>query len=152
MTKHFLSLSFACLIFVAAPGAASAAQGDCSQPLSTGAGPTAGDCLFILRTAVGSQVCEPICICDTNGAGGATAGDALLCLKKAVGQNVTLSCPTPCGEPATTSTSTTSSSTSSSTSTSIPPTTTTLGGGLQAELSLDEGVDTAVCSSEPLVL
>jgi len=70
-----------------------AAQGDCSQPLSTGTAPTASDCLFILRTAVGAQTCDPVCVCDTNGAGGTTATDALLCLKAAVAEPVTLSCP-----------------------------------------------------------
>jgi uncharacterized repeat protein (TIGR01451 family) len=75
------------------PAASLAAQGDCGQPMSTGATPTASDCLFILRTAVGSQVCDPVCICDTNGAGGTSATDALLCLKAAVAEPVTLSCP-----------------------------------------------------------
>jgi uncharacterized repeat protein (TIGR01451 family) len=77
----------------AGAGPCRAANGDCSQPLSTGAAPTASDCLFILRTAVGSQVCDPACVCDTNGAGGTSATDALLCLKAAVAEPVTLSCP-----------------------------------------------------------
>lgn len=81
------------MIGVAPPSVARAAQGDCGQPLSTGAAPTASDCLFILRTAVGTQTCDPVCICDTNGAGGTTATDALLCLKAAVAEPVTLSCP-----------------------------------------------------------
>jgi hypothetical protein len=49
--------------------------------------------LFILRTAVGTQTCDPLCICDANGAGGTTATDALLCLKAAVAEPVTLACP-----------------------------------------------------------
>jgi hypothetical protein len=124
-----------------------AAQGDCSQPVSGGTSPTAADCLFILRAAVGAETCEPICVCDTTGAGGATAGDALLCLKKAVGQGVTLQCPIPCGT-VTTSTSTTSSSTSSSTSTSFSSTTTTLLGLQALEGSVDESVAT-VSAKEP---
>jgi len=75
------------------PTVTTAAQGDCAQPLSTGATPTASDCLFILRTAVGTQTCDPVCICDPNGAGGTTATDALFCLKAAVAEPVTLACP-----------------------------------------------------------
>jgi hypothetical protein len=75
---------------------ANAAQGDCGQPVTNGADPTASDCLFILRSAVGSDTCTPECVCNTNGQGVITASDALTCLKKAVGQNVTLVCPQPC--------------------------------------------------------
>src|SRR5688572_19319858 len=45
------------------PVAAHAAKGACSQPASSGSGPSASDCLFILRTAVGSSTCGPACIC-----------------------------------------------------------------------------------------
>jgi hypothetical protein len=69
-----------------------AAQGDCGQPVTTGANPAASDCLFILRVAVGSETCSPTCICDTNGSGSVTASDALVCLSKAVGQDVALEC------------------------------------------------------------
>jgi hypothetical protein len=69
---------------------AMAAQGDCGQPVSNGAAPTASDCLFILRTAVGTETCG--CICNVNGQSPTTAVDALLCLKKAVGQDVDLLC------------------------------------------------------------
>lgn len=98
-----------------------AAQGDCGQPVTTGAGPTASDCLFILSAAVGSETCEPACVCDANGSGGVTASDALVCLAKAVGQDVALECPcdatTTSSITITTSTTTTSSS---STTSSIP--------------------------------
>jgi len=70
-----------------------AAQGDCGQPATSGSNPTATDCLYILKTAVGAQTCSPTCICDVNAAGGVTATDALTCLKKAVGQDVLLNCP-----------------------------------------------------------
>ena len=70
-----------------------AAQGDCAQPLSSGSNPTASDCLFILRSAVGISTCSPSCVCDPNGSGGTSATDALVCLAKAVGQPVTLDCP-----------------------------------------------------------
>jgi uncharacterized repeat protein (TIGR01451 family) len=70
-----------------------AALGDCGQPVSSGNNPTASDCLFILRSAVGAATCAPACICDTNGVGGTTATDALVCLAKAVGQPVNLNCP-----------------------------------------------------------
>jgi uncharacterized protein YkwD len=72
---------------------AHAAQGDCSQPVSSGANPTASDCLFVLRTAVGSETCSPACVCNANGDAGVSASDALFCLKKAVGEDVTLNCP-----------------------------------------------------------
>jgi len=67
--------------------------GDCSQPVTTGAGPTATDCLYILRAAVGTRTCSPECICAPKGTLPTKATDALLCLRKAVGQDVTLSCP-----------------------------------------------------------
>lgn len=65
---------------------------DCGLPVTNGPNPTASDCLYMLRTAVGAVTCTPQCICDVNAAGGVTAADALLCLRKAVGQNVTLDC------------------------------------------------------------
>ena len=71
---------------------AQAAAGDCSQPLSSGSAPTASDCLFILRVAVGSDVCDPECMCAPKGTMPATTTDALLCLNKAVGRTVTLAC------------------------------------------------------------
>jgi len=76
----------------------SAWAGSCAQPVSSGNAPVAGDCLYILRTAVGISLCEP-CVCDANGSGQTTAGDALLCLKDAVGQPVTLDCPACCAPP-----------------------------------------------------
>jgi len=92
----------------------------CSQPVTgSGAGPKASDCLFILRTAVGSSVCEPACICNTSGSAGTTASDALICLKKAVGQDIALNCH--CGGTTTTLSSTTT--TLPVTTTSVPPTT-----------------------------
>ncbi|HYC56617.1 MAG TPA: hypothetical protein VEL28_16930 [Candidatus Binatia bacterium] len=87
------------------PVSGRAANGDCGQPSSNGASPTASDCLFILRTAVGSETCTPQCICAPKGTLPVTTTDALLCLKKAVGQNVQLNCP--CDGTTTTSTTTT---------------------------------------------
>ena len=125
MTKHIPTLLFACSIFFAIPATGHAALGDCGQPVTNGTTPTAADCLFILKAAVGTETCEPSCVCDTNNLAAITAADALLCLKKAVGQDILLTCPTPCGV-VTTSTSTTSSSTSSSTSTVTVVTSTTV--------------------------
>ena len=85
-----------------APAVASAAKGDCGQPQTNGTNPTATDCLFILKTAVGAVTCEPACVCNVNNAGGVTATDALTCLKKAVGQPVTLDCGPGCGSTTTT--------------------------------------------------
>jgi len=91
-----------------APAVAGADLGDCSQPVSSGAFPTASDCLFILRASVGSQLCEPSCICDADRSGTISPTDALRCLKKVVGQPVALRCP--CGGSTTTSTTSTSTS------------------------------------------
>jgi hypothetical protein len=77
------------------PASSSAAQGDCSQPVSNGAVPVATDCLFILNVAVGLQTCSPECICAPSGTLPAKATDALLCLSASVGAPVTLDCP--CG-------------------------------------------------------
>jgi hypothetical protein len=97
-----------------------AALGDCSQPVSSGATPTASDCLFILQAAVGSLTCTTSCVCDPTGGGGITATDALTCLANAVGQDVALNCP--CGD------TTTTSSTILTTTTTLDTTTTTTGG------------------------
>jgi hypothetical protein len=109
-------------IFLTLPASAFAAQGDCSQPVTNGVRPTASDCLFILKVAVGSGACEPACVCDTSGESGTTATDALICLKKAVGQTVELACPCP-GDTTTTST-TNTTILPPSTTTTLPPTTT----------------------------
>lgn len=94
-----LTLAFAAFALVAglllAPRAAVAANGDCSQPNSNGSGPSASDCLFILKVAVGQTTCSPECICAPKGTLPTVASDALLCLRKSVGQSVTLNCP--CG-------------------------------------------------------
>jgi len=105
----------------ALPGPSWAAKGDCGQPVTNGAVPTASDCLFILQTAVGSQTCgDNPCICDTGGGPGVTASDALLCLKKAVDpDHVVLTCHCAVTTTSTSTSSTTSSSTT--TSTTIPP-------------------------------
>lgn len=65
----------------------------CAQPVSSGAGPVASDCLFILNAAVGTQSCAPdACVCDPSGDASIKATDALLCLNAAVGIPVTLDC------------------------------------------------------------
>ena len=94
-SKAFLSLVAALTLSGPLAGAttADAALGDCSQPVSNGALPTASDCLFILGGAVGLQTCSPECICDPTGEGTVSASDALLCLANAVGQSSTLNCP-----------------------------------------------------------
>jgi hypothetical protein len=87
---------FAAAVFtvVAVARTATAAQGDCSQPVSTGASPSASDCLLILQVAVDIEPCTPEpCVCDPSGDGNTSASDALLCLAKAVGAPVTLACP-----------------------------------------------------------
>jgi hypothetical protein len=110
----------------------------CSQPVSDGPAPVATDCLFILQAAVGSQTCDPECLCAPTGTLPAKATDALLCLQHSVGNDaVPLNCPcngvtttsttsTTVGEPTTTSTSTTvEGPTTTSTSTTVEGPTTT---------------------------
>ena len=98
---HHLVAAVAATAILIVSGAAFAAQGDCSQPVSSGTNPTASDCLFILKAAVGAVQCTlgtpPGCVCKPTGGDRLVATDALLCLKKAVGQGVTLNCP--CGGP-----------------------------------------------------
>jgi hypothetical protein len=91
--------AFLLTALVLAPGSAHAQQ--CAQPLSSGAQPTASDCLFILKAAVGTEVCQPECVCVPSGSLPIKATDALLCLNAAVGAPVSLDCPC---EPTTTST------------------------------------------------
>lgn len=121
-----LLVGAACLLTVTGlVSPAMANKGDCSQPFSSGADPTASDCAFILKIAVGIGSCQ-MCVCDVNGSASFSAADALLCLKGAVGQNVTLKCPT-C-TPVTTTTTTTKpiTSTSSTTTSSTSSTTSTI--------------------------
>jgi hypothetical protein len=105
-------LTLATLVVVASP--AHAASGDCAQPESDTARPTATDCLRILRVAVGLSTCDPLpaCVCAPGGELPAKATDALICLVSAIGGPATLDCP------CTTTTSTTSTSTSTTT---LPP-------------------------------
>lgn len=111
-----LAISLAAiLVGTAGLGTSLAAKGDCGQPLSTGSAPTASDCGYVLKAAVGTNVCA-LCVCDINGSTATTTADALFCLKKAVGQQVVMSCPsctttTTVVQPPTTSTSTTSTTT-----------------------------------------
>lgn len=110
---------------VLAPALASASLGDCGQPVSNGANPTATDCLYILNAAVGLATCSPECVCAPKGSLPISATDALVCLRHSVGQPVALACT--CG---------------SSTST----TTTTLGDG-----SVSCTIDSAICSADPCI-
>jgi hypothetical protein len=122
------------LVVAGGPSAALAANGDCGQPVSTGDTPTATDCLFILRAAVGTSTCDPVCICDLNASGNnPNATDALTCLNVSVGVEGLLNCD--CGG-TTTTTTTLQPGTTTTTSTTLEPgtttttsTTTTLGGG-----------------------
>jgi cysteine-rich repeat protein len=78
-------------------GSGLAANGDCGQPVTNGARPTATDCLHILRTSVSLETCDPTCICDTNNSTTTTATDALICLQFAVSTpGVVLNCGSNC--------------------------------------------------------
>jgi hypothetical protein len=52
----------------------------------------ASDALFVLRTAVGTEVCD-LCVCDVNHSLTITASDAQITLRRAVSQPVELNCP-----------------------------------------------------------
>lgn len=93
----------------------------CSTPVSGGPEPTAGDCLLVLRTAVGLATCTPACACAPKGSLPTSALDALICLRRAVGHPIALACPCSGNETTTTSTTTTTLDTG----TTLPPSTTT---------------------------
>jgi hypothetical protein len=81
------------LVALVATAPAEAELGDCSQPVTNGPTPTASDCLFILRSAVGTASCSPACVCAPKGVLPTSATDALVCLKVATGQAGELNCP-----------------------------------------------------------
>lgn len=116
-TFRIMQAAISCLVAAAAlalPALSHGALCDCAQPVSTGDGPTATDCLKILRVAVGSDTCgscgDPTC--RPNGGDITTATDALICLNAAVGQPGLLGCT---GGASTTSTSSTTTSTTTTT-------------------------------------
>lgn len=109
------SLLFFSAHLSAAP--ALAAQGDCGQPQSNGATPTATDALAALNAAVGLLPCE-LCVCDVDGSAAITATDALSILSLAVGGPVTLNCPA-CSA-TTTTTAPITTTTSTTTTTTVP--------------------------------
>ena len=102
--------------------AAVAGQGDCGQPVSTGASPVSTDALFTLRAAVAIVTCLPA-VCDADGNCTVSAGDALRILKKAVGEAIELDCGAQCQVTTVSSTSSSSmfGSTSSTTSSTTMP-------------------------------
>ena len=102
------------LAWIAVPQAF-AAKDDCSQPVSGGDGPVTSDCLHILSTAVGSQICETSCVCDVNGSNSITSIDALMCLRAAVDLEVDMNCP--CGDTTTTTIEVTTTTTTTTTTT-----------------------------------
>ena len=74
------------------PSFAHAALGDCGHPTSRGpTGPSATDALFVLRAAVGAELCKP-CVCDADASGLIAATDALAILRSAVGLGPALTC------------------------------------------------------------
>jgi hypothetical protein len=116
LAKRFAVVAvFSSTALLFAASSSRAALGDCSQPISNGSEPVATDCLFILRASVGSETCDPACVCDSAGGGGATATDALACLRVATGLPQELECNCP----------TTTTTTSTVPTTTLPTTTTT---------------------------
>ena len=74
-----------------------AARCDCGQPLSSGASPSATDCLLILQLAtsmpgIGCGGCDDA-VCRPGGGDSTMATDALRCLQAAVGITDVLECP-----------------------------------------------------------
>lgn len=116
-----LAAAIVWVLSLLSPAPSMAGFGDCSQPVSSGSTPTASDCAYVLRTAVGTKTCL-LCVCDLNNSTTVTTVDALTCLKKAVGLGVSLSCPACQGV----TTTTVSDGTPSTTSTSTTSTTTTM--------------------------
>jgi hypothetical protein len=115
-TGSYLASVMVAVFLVATATPVLALRGDCLQPATDGAAPTATDCLFVLRASVGSAVCTPQCICDPNDSASITATDALVCLRSAVGQPVALECP--CALPTTSTTTMSGATTTTSTTTS----------------------------------
>lgn len=67
----------------------------CGAPSSRFVGaslPRATDALFVLRGALGLEVCDA-CDCDVDNSGAVVASDALLVLNAAIGQPIVLDCP-----------------------------------------------------------
>lgn len=69
-----------------------AAQGDCGQPVTGGARPTAYDSWYVLSAAVDLVDCNR-CVCDVNDSGAITASDSLAVLNDAVGLVEVDGCP-----------------------------------------------------------
>lgn len=110
---------------VLVPPPASAALGDCGQPVTNGPAPTATDCLYILNVAISLATCSPASICAPKGSLPTTATDALVCLGHVVGQSVPFNCPSGTSSTTSTTASTTTTSTTSTSSTSSTSATTT---------------------------
>jgi hypothetical protein len=108
--RRFFELCMALTLFALPVGPAHAALGDCGQPVSSGAQPSASDALFTLRAAVGIVQC-PLSVCDVDSSCTISAADALRILKRAVGQSLELGCNGNCGGSTTTTTTSTTSTT-----------------------------------------
>ena len=90
--SYRLSIVLTAALTVLTPSFAHAALGDCGHPTSRGpTGPSATDSLFVLRAAVGAELCKP-CVCDADASGAIAATDALAILRSAVGLGPALTC------------------------------------------------------------
>jgi pathogenesis-related protein 1 len=119
-SKRLLNGLALCVIL--SPGAHSSARAEgCGQPLSSGAAPTATDCLYLLRAAVGATACAMPCECAPKGTLPTSATDALLCLNAATGQPASLQCPCEATNSTTTSSSTTTTDSTSTTTLTANP-------------------------------
>jgi hypothetical protein len=119
MWRHTVVPILAFLLVLAGAGSSSAAQSDCGQPISTGAGPTATDSLYTLRTAIGLSTCD-LEVCDVDSSCSVTATDALRVLGVSIGQGVALDCSGSCFSTTTLGSTTTSTVSTTSTTLAAP--------------------------------
>jgi hypothetical protein len=66
--------------------------GNCGDPAVPSGTVTATDAIYILRVAIGIEVCD-LCVCDADDTGAITTTDALRALQYAVGLEIPLVCP-----------------------------------------------------------
>ncbi len=86
------------VVLVGFAAQAQADRGDCGQPITDGAHPTASDALYTLKAAVGMHECEGA-VCDVDADCQIGASDALLTLHGSLNGSRFDDCATACDEP-----------------------------------------------------
>jgi cysteine-rich repeat protein len=92
-----LTLSSLSMLAAATGALASTAEAElspavCGHKASDASKLTATNCLFVLRTALGAEICTPSCVCDLNDDCRTTAADALMCLRAATDPSRAVDC------------------------------------------------------------